>query len=362
MSKGWRRLVVISCTLLLVGSAFLVLGMTVWAQEQPQPTEQPTGTEQQPAQTTQTAQPTQPQQQGLTVNYWEPQVGTRTVYYTEDINDIHGDLFGTSTLGYTDIGLLWLSRPNIVVFRVPYTANYTSSYYYTVEAISNMNPVYFDLAGPWYFNMTTPFKYIEEVIGIHEAVDAASFPQATYAVRYLVIGSGGERVWGTSYRSNDPTQQKWLEWGLTVEYFPSGEETSSKEIVHYRSSIDKKMPTPATITTFPLSVGTTGSVDAVYVEGGGTNALSGAGSYEVIAEGKITLPAGTFDALLLKGGLTTSPDGEHFTQLEYAWFVQNIGLVASADSLPNELGPTFEEATDIHVLDELTGPGAVQQK
>jgi hypothetical protein len=228
MSKGWRRLVAIACTLILAGSVFLVLGVTVWAQDEPAPTEQPAETTQQPAQTT--------QGDGMTIDYWEPEVGTRTVYYMNDwLNDIHGNIYGTSQLGYWDVDWLWAYRPWVVYFRVPDPANYTSSFYYNVEARSDMNPVYFDLAGPWYFDMTTPFKYIETVIGIQDAPDADQFNQATYAVEYLYIGSGGNRAWGVSYRSNDATQQKWLEWGLTMEWFKPGEEYATKEIVHYRS-------------------------------------------------------------------------------------------------------------------------------
>lgn len=353
MSKGWRRSVAISCTLLLAGSLFLVLGVTVWAQEQPQPTEQPAGTTQQPAQTGQTTQ-----RQGLTIDYWEPQPGTRTVYYMEDMNDIHGNMFGTSWLGYSDVYFLWNSRPTFVIYRIPQTANYTSSHYYNVEAVSNMNPVYFDLKGPWYFSMTTPFKYVEEVIGIHEAPDAFEFPQATYAVRYLIIGSGGYRIWGTAYRSNDSTEKKWLEWGMTVENFEAGKERSTKEIIRYRSPGDTRMAVPQTVISFPLSVGVTGSIDAYYAEGAGFNQVSGSGSFEVVAEGKITVPAGTYDALLLKGSMTSAPEGRHFTQIEYAWFVQDMGVVANASSLPNELGPLFETALDISVLEEQTGPGA----
>ncbi|MDD5666355.1 MAG: hypothetical protein PHS26_03500 [Actinomycetota bacterium] len=351
MSKGWRRLAAITCTLLLAGSLFLVLGVTVWAQEQPQPTEQPAetgqpaGTTQQPAQTGQTTQ-----QQGLTIDYWEPQVGTRTVHYVEDINDIHGNIFGTSMLGYWDAALLYSTS----ISRI----NYASSFYRGVEAISNMNPVYFDLKGPWYFSMTTPFKYVEEVIGIHEAPEAAEFPQATYAVRYLIIGSGGNRVWGTVYRSCDAAEKKWLEWGMTMEYFPSGKERAVKETIHYRSPSDRKMAVPQVIMTFPLSVGTTGSIDAYYAAGGGINEVSGSGTFEVIAEGKITVPAGTFDALLIKGSITSPPSGKRFTQMEYAWFVKDLGVVADASSLANESDPLFETATDIAVIEEQTGPGA----
>ena len=358
MSKGWRRLIVITCTLLLVGGMFMALGMTVWAQEQPpteQPTEQPAeqpATTEQPAQTTQDA--------GPTIEYWEPQVGTRTVYYSEDINDIHGDIFGTSTLGYVDVDYLWDYRPWFVIYRVPDEVNYTSSYYYNVEAISNMNPAYFELEGPWYFNMTTPFKVIETVKGIHEVPDAAEFPQATYAVEYLIIGSGGVRYWGTGYRSNDAEQQKWLEWGIVMEVFPSGEKYSEKYTYHYRSPNDRTMSVPDVIMTFPLSVGTTGSFDAIYIEGPYINEVSGSATFEVVAEGEITVPGGTFDALLLKGSLTSAPNGE-YTKLEYGWFVQDIGFVADAESLYNEIGPLFEEATELKVLEEQTVTAPAQQ-
>ncbi|RJP27606.1 MAG: hypothetical protein C4536_13735 [Actinobacteria bacterium] len=376
MSKGWRRLVAITCTLLLAGSVFLILGVTVWAQEQPteQPVEQPTTTEQpveteQPVQPTTTEQPAQPAQepQGLTIDYWEPLVGTRTVYYINDfMNDIFGNIYGTGQLGYWDAAYLYatsLSPDDIFFYYTsPSDINYSSSYYRSVEALSDMNPVYFGLEGPWYFNMTTPFKYIEEVVGIHEAPDAGKFPQATYAVRYLIIGSGGHRAEGFAYRSNDATEKRWLEWGLTMEWFGLGQEKyPKKEIVYYRSPSDTKISEPQIIVSFPLSVGTTGSLDAVYSEGGGINEVSASGTYEVIAEGEITLPAGTFDALMLKANITSPPDGERATQIEYYWFVKDLGVVVDIGSLVNEIGPLFETATEILVLEEQTGSVAGQQ-
>ncbi len=354
LSKGWLRLVAVLCTLLLAGSVFLVLGMTVWAQEQP--TEQPAGTEQ-PAETTQ--QPAQTGQtvkeESLVIDYWEPQVGTKTVYYTNDsLNDRHGNIFGTSMLGYWDDAYLYSTRYSG-------TINYSSSYYKTVDALSDMNPVYFDLKGPWYFSMTTPFQYIEEVIGINEAPEAAQFPQATYAVRYMLIGSGGHRIWGTYYRTNDATQKKWMEWGYTMQLFPTGEEKSINEIVRYYSPSDKKTPVARTLVTFPLSVGVTGSQDAYYEEGAGMHNVTGSGAIEVVAEGQVTVPSGTYDALLMKANLTSPPNGERYSEIMYGWFVKDIGFVAQASSLPNEIGPLYETATDMMVIKSFALPGAAQQ-
>jgi hypothetical protein len=365
MSKGWRRLVAIFCTLLLAGSVFLFLGMTVWAQEQPQPAEE---TEEQPADTEQPAETEQPagtepattqqtettQGQGLTVDYWEPQVGTRTVYYTNDsLNDTHGNTFGTSSVGYVDD--FWLYYTSILWI------DFSSSYYKSVAALSDMNPVYFDLGGPWYFNMTTPFKYIEEVIGIHEAPDADKFPEATYAVEYLFIGSGGWRIWGTEYRSNDAAEKTWKVWGTSIEFYAPGDRCPFKELYYSRSPIDKKTPIAQTIATFPMSVGTTGSVDAVYIEGGAMNQVTGSAAYEVIAEGELTLPSGTYDALLIEYTWTSPPNGDQYTQIEYVWFVPEIGAAVDAQSLPNIVGPTFGTAVDLAVLEEQTGPGAAQE-
>ena len=217
MSKGWRRLVAISCTLLLAGSLFLFLGMTVWAQDEPVDTEETTT--EQPAQTEETEETaTQPaptsEGDGMTIEYWEPQVGTRTVYYINDfMNDIYGQKFKLGHgVGYVDDILLYLSS-NLYI-------NYSSSYYEAFDAVSDMNPVYFDLEGPWYFSMTTPYKVVKEVKGIHEAPDAAQFPEATYAVWTLAICSGGHRTYAWEYKSNDATTQEWKTWGYTIEYVP----------------------------------------------------------------------------------------------------------------------------------------------
>ncbi len=260
MSKGWRRLVVVFCTLLLAGSVFLVLGVTVWAQEQPQPTEQPTGTEQ-PAETTQ--QPAQTgqttQEDGLVIDYWEPQVGTRTVYYVNDyLNDSHGDHHDTAYLGYRDAAFLYSTS----LARI----NYASSYYRSVEATSNMNACYFDLNGPWNLNMTTPFRIERDVLGINEAPDAAHFPQATYAVRERITGSGGHSITYTFYMTNDATAQEWRTWGYAAEYFPIGQTTSTKEIETFMSPYDKTMQLYTTL-SFPLSVGSTAALStAIHLE------------------------------------------------------------------------------------------------
>ncbi|MEW6554804.1 MAG: hypothetical protein AB1384_11020 [Actinomycetota bacterium] len=364
IGKGWLRLVAVLCTLFLAGSVFLVLGMTVWAQEQP--TEQPAGTEQpaettqQPAQTGQTSQ-----QDGLVIDYWEPQVGTRTVYYVNDyLNDEHGDYHDTAYLGYKDAAFLYSTTDP----RVP--VNYASTFYRSVEATSNMNACYFDLNGPWYFNMTTPFRIERDVLGINEAPDAVRFPQATYAVRERITGSGGHSETYIYYMTNDATAQEWRTWGYTVEYFPVGQTTSKKEIVEYTSPYDKDMQVYDYI-RFPLSVGGTGTVEAISSSGGDLLPL---GSIEIIAEGKITVPGETYDALLMKYDYTL-PQTNNARRIEYYWFVKDIGVVAGVKSLPNILGPTYEEATGYYsvrrdkvwynsqgmwVLKSFTTPGATE--
>ncbi|MDY6794537.1 MAG: hypothetical protein SWK76_04540 [Actinomycetota bacterium] len=348
--KGWLRLVAVVCTLLLAASVFLVLGVTVWAQE----SEQEPGTETQ--ESGEEAQ--QPEEEAaeeqveevvveeetageITIEYWEPQIGTRTVYYTNDfMNDVYGQEYGTSTLGYADDSYLWwTTRLN---WNKP--LNFSSSYYKSVDAISDMNMVYFDLEGPWYFNMTTPWKIVEEVIGIHEAPDAGHFPEATYAVWRLAIGSGGHRYQMIEYCSNDAEEMTWNTWGYSIEYFPNRSERSTKDIVHFRSPYDKELGT-AYVERFPKMLGETGSVDALYMSAGPDSGTSDSGTYEVIAEGKITLPGGTYDALLIKYDMSVPCNKTTFTRISYVWFVQDIGTVVRTRSLPNIIDPMYEEAS-----------------
>jgi hypothetical protein len=155
-----------------------------------------------------------------------------------------------------------------------------------------------------------------------------------------------------------------------VEYFPVGWTTSTKEIVEYKSPYDENMQVSTHI-RFPLSVGATGTVDAISSSGG---ELMPAGSIEVIAEGKITVPGGTYDALLIKYDYTL-PETNGATRLEYRWFAKDVGVVAGVKSLPNILGPTYEEATGYYsvrrdkvwynsegmwVLKSFATPGATQ--
>ncbi len=336
--KRWRRLTVVFCTLLLAASALLVLGVTGWAQGQT------TGT---------TAQPTQ-QNQAVTIDFWEPSVGTTTIYYINDyLNDTHGDNYDTVTMGYLDILLDPVTEyPN---YDWPYQL--LDSHYYTVEATSNMNPVYFDLAGPWYFWMTTPFKVREEVIGIHEAPDASKFPQATYAVRKLVIGSGGHRRIVIEYWNNDAGLKQWLMWGYTKEYVPEGCEHIKKDTYVFKNTADNETPMPE-VTQFPMAVGSSGSIGASAVTLGYKSVTTSDyyiytpksnevnfGTYSVVAEGKVTVPNGTYDALLIQYTYTLPASGNNAKRIEYRWFVQNLGTVVYAKSLPNMIGPTYAEST-----------------
>jgi hypothetical protein len=331
--RRWRRLTVLLSTLLLAASGLFVFGVAGWAQEEPAET---------------TEQTAEDEQEGLTIDYWEPQVGTRTVYYANDVNDIHGQAWGAIFLGYIDI---WEMYPD---YPPPYQV--FSSYYRYVTAISNMNPVYFEMVGPWYFWMTTPYKVVETVMGIHEVHDASEFPEASYAVYSIVIGSGGVRHEITSYRSNYAEQKEWLEWGYTDEYFPTGSTSKKKEIVHYRDPHNRKVNKPSKM-TFPLSVGTAGSFEEVYVEGPGLNEKSYPTTYEVVAEGEITVPGGTFDALLVRYNIEIPEDREDDPIIEYVWVVQDVGAVTQITSLPNVIGPTFGEAIEMYVLESSTAAG-----
>lgn len=362
MSRGWRRLLALACALALAAGTLLVLNVTVWAQEQqeqptgaeqPTATEQPAETQQQPVGTEQQQQQQQQPQDGLVIDYWEPEVGTRTVYRINDfMNDIHGNVHGTSWLGYIDAS--WLYQYTLASNLYPVGINYASSYYYNVTAISDMNRVYFDMQGPWYFNMTTPYKLVMEVKGIHEVPDAHLFPSATYAVNVLYICSGGHRLELTSYRSNDANEKAWKEWGFVVtESYPRGAYEPRREVVRYRSPSDHSVSAPSVIMTFPLKVGDTGSSDSVYMEGDGFGALSSAAGFEVVAEGKMTVPGGAgLDALLVRFNVTGIGNGAPYSRIAYEWVVPGIGAVVHTDSLPNVLGPTYGETSDYECRNE----------
>ncbi len=87
------------------------------------------------------------------------------------------------------------------------------------------------------------------------------------------------------------------------------------------------------------------------------------------------MPGGTYDALLIRVDYTLPLSGNSATRIEYNWFVKDIGFVAGVKSLPNILGPTYEEATGYYsvqrdkvwfnspgmwVLKSFTTPGATQ--
>jgi len=236
-----------------------------------------------------------------------------------------------------------------------------SSHYRNVQAVSNMNPVYFDMVGPWYFWMTTPYKMVETVVGLHEVADAAQFPEASYALYDIVIGSGGVRHEITSYWSNNTAQKEWLQWGFTDEYFPPGSTKKVKDVVHFRDPQNHKVSKPMK-NVFPFSVGTTGSEEVVFLEGNGYNYNSYAATYEVVAEGKITVPGGTFDSLLIKYNIDIPADRKKDPVIRYLWIAQNVGAVTQITSLPNILGPTFGESVDTYILESSTAAPSVEKK
>jgi hypothetical protein len=384
LRKGWKRLLVILCTLLLAGSVLLVFGVMGWAQDadneapqedtgteaetQEEGTETPAEEGQETGEEAEAISEEQPPAEEeplgeLTIDYWEPQLGTRTVYHTEDGMDIHGDLYGTSYLGYWDDLDVWISTWFPLISIRQDFLDYSDYYYKSVEAISNMNPCYFQLEGPWYFNMTTPWKYVEEVIGIHEAPDAHLYPEATYAVNFLYIWSGGRRITGTAYRSNSQVDQKWYEYGFTRVYFEQGNTEPTKEVIYYRSPHDKKTSSKRVIASFPLTLGSTGVIDAVYIEGGIYNETSSSVTYEVVSEGEITVPGGTFDAVMLKYNISEAPNGTQHAWIGYGWMVQDVGNVADVTSLPDIVDdPLYETATSIYVMEEQTGAVGGEQQ
>lgn len=335
--KRGKRATVLAGMVALLAALLLALNATVWAEEQPvgvPPAEE--------------KQVSQQAAKGLTIDYWELQVGEKAVHYTDDWwNDIHGDINGTRALGYWDAARLYASSVSPI--------NFASSHYYSVKAISHLNPVYFDLKGPWYFNMTTPIEYTEEVVDINQAPEAAEFPEATYAIRYLRVFSGGHRVWGYYYCSNDAAGKAWKTWGYSKEYYNVASEKPEKLVYRYVSPHDHRTPVARTPMSFPISVGSTGSVDAVAVTVKGKYAFTIPGkTWEAVAEGKVVTPAGTHDAVLVR---FDASDGAGHHYIDYGWLVQGIGFVAVVDSVVGDTDPVFETAENLVVMKSFTPAG-----
>lgn len=332
--KRGKKAAALTAAVAFLAALLLALSATVWAEEKP--------TSQQPTEGKQVSQQTA---KGLTFDYWEPKAGEKAVHYINDWgNDIHGSVFGTETLGYWDDDYLYSTSVSPV--------NYASSYYKSVKALSHLNPVYFDLKGPWYFSMTTPYEYTEEIVDISQAPEAADFPQATYAARYISVFSGGHRVWGHYYCSNDPTEKAWKIWGYSLETYNLDTEKPEKLIFHYVSRHDHRTPVARTVISFPISVGSTGSMDAVDVLLKGKYAYTITGkTWEAVAEGKVVTPAGTHDAILIR---FNEDDGMGHHSISYGWLVNGMGFVAEAESVVGDTDTVFETANVLTVLKSFT--------
>ena len=190
----------------------------------------------------------------------------------------------------------------------------------------------------------------------------------------MIINSGGHREYIVEYMSNDANEQTWKTWGYTARFFPEGRDEPVKNVYYFRSPHDKSLSVAQT-RRFPLMVGSTGSVEAIFEtsdQGGDDNLFTG--TYEVVAEGEITVPGGTYAALLIQYNMTNPVDGSTF--ISYEWFAKDIGVVVKTRSLPNIIGPTYGETTGyakagsgyfytvegILVLEEQTGAAGGEQQ
>lgn len=190
--------------------------------------------------------------------------------------------------------------------------------------------VSFDLDGPWDFSdgpdsLTLTLALISK----DTAPGEEQFSEATIAAR----SSWEPRTGEIEYSFQEINNQAWLSYGH------SGRNES---MATYSS--------PSRILVFPASVGKSW-VD-VYERPENGEVAEIVAENEVVAYGRLTVPAGSFSAYLLQRKITTVTGRSSSATWNYLWIVPGVGMAAEVVSMPDERLEVFKKAYSFYRLKE----------
>jgi len=186
----------------------------------------------------------------------------------------------------------------------------------------------FDIAGPWDFsNGPAQATLTVDITAAGDAPAGEDFPEAAVAAaaswapatalpeyNFQSIDAGVWRIYGRSFTDGNSTL-----------YTP-----------------------PSQALIFPLSVGD--SWTDSYTEAGAGKPVEVAAENVVLARNQLTVPAGTFDAWLLRTRVSSVSAGATVSTIDYSWFVPGIGRAAEIISQPGERRDEFTTARSFYRL------------
>lgn len=194
--------------------------------------------------------------------------------------------------------------------------------------------VSFSLNGPWNFN-SGPAASMFTIAIADKATAAAQdqFPDATIAALSAFTPDTGLAEY--NFQSKD--ESAWLSYG------------------RYRSDGSlRTYSTSVRALIFPAAVGSSWKETYSQTEAGITTDIIA--ENVIVSKNRLTVPAGTYEALLLQTRVTASSAGQSVATWDYIWFVPGIGRAAEIISLPGEQNEVFDKASALYRLDSFQTP------
>lgn len=189
--------------------------------------------------------------------------------------------------------------------------------------------VRFDLEGPWKFGSgATEATLTVSMEPVESGFSSGSFPDAQVAAR----SSWSPAPDLVEYNFQSVDDNAWTAYGRTDE--------DGRLVVFSGAS---------RAIVFPMAVGDSW-VDS-YTEVENSRSTSITAENAVVAENRLTVPAGSFNAFLLQTKVIARQNGRPETiTMDYTWFVPGIGRAAEIISLPDEKRETFGTASAFYRL------------
>lgn len=193
--------------------------------------------------------------------------------------------------------------------------------------------VSFDIDGPWDFSRQTASATLTtEYIDLDDSPAAEEFPGAALVSRYS---------WKGSTRPDEYVYQSLEDDSWRV--FGRSDETGDNLI---------ELSGTSRALLFPLSVGDNWTDSYVETTDGVDRDVTV--EYEALTRNTIELPAGDYDAFLVRARVTDVGPDDTATAIVYTWFAPGVGRVAEIVSSSGETAETFAVADAFYWLTNFT--------
>jgi hypothetical protein len=205
---------------------------------------------------------------------------------------------------------------------------------YAANAPGTSVRVDFDLDGPWIFKNGPEAATLSTTIV--EKADAPSqneFPDAAIAARYSWTPDAGMIEY--NFQSKDDSSWRSFGWsgpGQALRIYSAG----------------------VNVLRFPAAAGDSWTEN--YSQTADGKVMEITAENQVVARNQLTVPAGTYDAVLLQTKVTATQEGKTTVTWDYIWFVPGIGRAAEIISNPGEGNEVFNTAASFYRLQGFTAP------